>query len=145
MSARAAAALALLAAMVVGAAPSASDGRARRCHAGQDRRCKRPAARPAPPAAGPVSAVSASQREYSIVLSRDSVAAGTVFVEVRNSGMDPHDLHVRAPDGGDVTFATQKPGERSTQKLQLTPGSWYLYCSLPGHEEAGMHATLRVG
>jgi hypothetical protein len=146
MSARAAVALALLATALVGVAPSASDGRTRRCRPGQVRRCVKPhSAKPAPPATGPVSAVSASEREYSIALSRDSVVAGTVFVEVRNRGMDPHDLHLRGPDGTEVPFATQRPGEHTSQKLRLTPGSWYLYCSLPGHEEAGMHATLTVG
>jgi plastocyanin len=146
MSARAGVTLALLAAALVGVAPAASDGRARRCVPGQGRRCAKPhSARPAPPATGPVSAVSASEREYSIALSRDSVPAGTVFVEVRNRGMDPHDLHLRGPDGADVAFATQRPGEHTSQRLQLARGSWYLYCSLPGHEEAGMHATLTVG
>jgi hypothetical protein len=146
MSARAAATLALLATALVGVAPAASDGRARRCRPAEGRRCVKPhSARPAPPAPAPVSAVSAAEREYSIALSRDAVPAGTVFVEVANRGMDPHDLHLRGPDGTDVPFATQRPGEHSSQKLQLARGTWYLYCSLPGHEEAGMHATLAVG
>jgi hypothetical protein len=140
-------AVALIAAAGLAAGPARSDGRAHGCRAGQVTRCASPRAprrQPPPPAAAPVpvSAVSASEREFSVVLSRDTVRAGTVFVEQRNSGMDPHDLRLRGPDGTEIAFATQQPGEHQSRKLSLSPGTWYLYCALPGHEDAGMHAAL---
>jgi hypothetical protein len=142
-------AVALIAATGLAAGPAPSDGRAHRCRAGQVTRCASPRAprrQPPPPAAAPapVSAVSASEREFSVVLSRDTVRAGSVFVEQRNSGMDPHDLRLRGPDGTEIAFPTQQPGEHESRKLSLSRGTWYLYCALPGHEEAGMQATLTV-
>ena len=29
-------------------------------------------------------------------------------------------------------------------KLNLGPGTWKLYCTLPGHDQAGMHALITV-
>jgi plastocyanin len=74
-----------------------------------------------------------------------------VIVEFANEGEDPHNLQLApvtgpgeatgAPQGG---FPTLAPGKLGTQTLTLTPGTWRLWCSLPGHDAAGMHATLTV-
>jgi plastocyanin len=74
-----------------------------------------------------------------------------VIVEFANEGEDPHNLQLApvmgpadaaaAPQSG---FPTLPSGKLATQTLTLTPGTWRLWCSLPGHDAAGMHATLTV-
>jgi uncharacterized cupredoxin-like copper-binding protein len=68
-------------------------------------------------------------------------------MEVANRGEDPHDLHVAREDGSGaaVAFQIARPGSQTARTVQLTRGAWRLWCSLPGHEAAGMHATLQVG
>ena len=84
--------------------------------------------------------------EYSLTLSRASLAAGRDVVEFDNLGQDPHDLHVRPAAGGADVFAfpTSPSGEIATGALNLAPGRYTFYCALPGHEALGMSATLTV-
>jgi plastocyanin len=86
------------------------------------------------------------EREFSLTPSRTTLAAGTVAIELVNRGQDPHDLRVeRIADG--VThfdFALAQPGSVTSQKLNLAPGTWKLYCTLPRHDEYGMRALITV-
>ncbi|HEV3284445.1 MAG TPA: hypothetical protein VG010_09580 [Solirubrobacteraceae bacterium] len=92
------------------------------------------------------SALGVREHEYRIGLSRLSVSAGTVIVELDNEGQDAHDLRV-APVGSEqpvLSFAELRSGGRATQTVTLRRGTYRLWCSLPGHEAAGMRALLRV-
>jgi plastocyanin len=85
-------------------------------------------------------------KEYSFTLSRAEVPAGKVIVEFVNGGEDPHNLHLEEPaesvEAG--SFPTSSPGFHGDLTLNLRPGSYTLFCSLPGHEAKGMKATLTV-
>jgi uncharacterized cupredoxin-like copper-binding protein len=86
------------------------------------------------------------EHEYRIGMSRLSVAAGRVIVELDNEGQDGHDLRV-APMGSEapvLSFDELRSGTRATKTATLRRGTYRLWCSLPGHEAAGMHAVLRV-
>jgi plastocyanin len=86
------------------------------------------------------------EHEFRIGLSRLSVAAGRVIVELDNEGQDGHDLRV-APNGSErpvLSFDELRSGTRATKTIMLRPGTYRLWCSLPGHEAAGMRAVLRV-
>jgi hypothetical protein len=91
--------------------------------------------------------LSVSAREFSLQLSRPALAAGQVTLELRNNGEDPHDL-VLSPDDGSHTrlasFGETQPSDVATQSQTLSPGSYYLFCSLPRHESFGMYAHLKV-
>jgi plastocyanin len=98
-----------------------------------------------PPAEGPVR-VQVIAKEYSFTLSRAEVPAGKVIVEFVNAGEDSHNLHFQEPaettEAG--AFPTSSPGFHGDLTLNLHPGSYTLFCSLPGHEAKGMKATLTV-
>jgi hypothetical protein len=114
------------------------------------RRCpsrRRQAAAPVPAS----DAVGVLAHEYRLTLTRPGVHSGKVIVEFGNEGEDPHNL-VLAPlaASGELLaapqlgFATLLSGRRATRAVTLTPGTWRLWCTLPGHDAAGMHATLTV-
>jgi len=87
--------------------------------------------------------------EFTLTLSRPSVPAGELGVEAVNQGQDPHNLRMRREDGAGPTHALPESGEIQSGEtaegtFALDTGAWRLYCELPGHEAAGMRATLRV-
>ena len=101
---------------------------------------------PKPPAPRALARMQVVAREFSLTLSRQSVAGGTVSVELDNHGEDPHDLRVERADdpATGFDFALTRPGGVATEKLDLAPGTWKLYCTLPGHAALGMSATVTV-
>jgi hypothetical protein len=103
-----------------------------------------------PPAPGPApvvpSFVSVGAKEFSLTLSRPLVGKGSVRVELRNNGEDPHNL-VLSPEGTHTplaSFSTLDPGAYERRSVTLDPGRYQLWCSLEGHEAKGMSVTLRV-
>jgi uncharacterized cupredoxin-like copper-binding protein len=85
--------------------------------------------------------------EYSFTLSRPSVPAGEVIFDFVNRGQDAHNMHV-VPGGEEAheagTVSSTEPEQHQDLALVLRPGSYTLFCSLPGHRAAGMNATLVV-
>jgi len=81
-----------------------------------------------------------------------SVSAGTVSIAYVEAGKLVHDLVIERSDGervpiegGDdeaklvVTTAFDSAGT-----AELSPGTYTLVCTVPGHEQAGMKAALTV-
>jgi plastocyanin len=99
-------------------------------------------------AAGPahVQVTAEDAEAFRFILSRPSVPAGEVIIEFVNHGQDEHNLHAaEAPGGGEVgSLPNAQPNSHPTLKVDLRPGSYTLFCSLPGHEAKGMKATLTV-
>jgi hypothetical protein len=86
-----------------------------------------------------------TQVEYRLLLSEAVVKAGPVSLEVIDGGMDPHNLDLRHGDSRAVISEAQlQPGQRFDGVVDLRPGVYHLWCSLPAHWKLGMHATLRV-
>jgi len=85
--------------------------------------------------------------KWSFTLSHSSVAAGEVIVELNNQGGDPHNLNLRREGevGPPLEVAEAGPLEHRTGRFTLAAGTYKLWCSLPEHEEKGMHTTLVVG
>jgi hypothetical protein len=85
-----------------------------------------------------------------LLTSRRSVKAGRVQVRLYNRGEDAHDIAARRVDrlGGRVgrTFRVRetRPGEPAESTSRLRSGKYRLWCTLRGHEAAGMRARLRV-
>jgi len=91
-------------------------------------------------------ALQVTQVEYRLLLSRGVVRAGPVDLEVIDAGMDPHDLRLRRTGsaGPSISEPQLTPGTRWDGVVDLAPGTYRLWCSLPGHRKLGMRATLRV-
>ena len=89
--------------------------------------------------------VGVSATEFHLTLSRASVKAGSVILQLQNAGEDVHDLRLRRV-GGNRTYSlpVTSPGGRRTVTLRLLPGRYRLWCSLANHAQLGMRAVLRV-
>lgn len=85
--------------------------------------------------------------EFYFVLSRPSVKAGEVTIELNNQGEDAHNLNLRreGDEGEPLQIAETAADQRSVAGFDLPPGRYRLWCSLPEHEEKGMETTLTVG
>ena len=90
--------------------------------------------------------LSVKASEFKFVLSRPSLAAGEAIVELDNQGEDPHNLNLQLADGQGPEFHLAEVGslKRTTGRFTLAAGTYRLWCSIPGHEELGMKATLAV-
>ena len=83
--------------------------------------------------------------EYHYTLSKTTVPAGKVAFDFVNDGQDEHNLNVLS-GGGSLTGSfpdTVSKGVRD-QTIEMRPGTYTLFCSLPEHEAKGMKATLTV-
>ena len=86
--------------------------------------------------------VDATESEFKIALALP-VHAGKVTFDVKNDGNIPHDLVV---EGNGVKAKTPllDGGQSKTLEVDLKPGTYDVYCSVPGHKQAGMDLKLTV-
>jgi len=87
--------------------------------------------------------VVAKETEFKIALPKVAVHAGRVSFDVQNDGKIPHDLVVEG-NGVDEKTPLLDAGQSKTLSVDLKPGTYDLYCSVPGHKEAGMDVKLTV-
>jgi uncharacterized cupredoxin-like copper-binding protein len=59
---------------------------------------------------------------------------------VKNAGKIEHDLAIK---GGPKTALIQ-PGGTAKLTVTLKPGKYHLYCTVPGHEQAGMKVDITL-
>jgi plastocyanin len=69
--------------------------------------------------------------------------AGTVTINFANQAPLPHNLTIAQGTTTIGATPTFQGGSRSL-KLNLKPGSYVFYCSVPGHRQGGMQGTLTV-
>lgn len=94
--------------------------------------------------ARPAASARVGLTEWSILTSTRLLSPGLVVITVTNTGSTAHNLLVR---GGRLRAHSRKlrPGEQQTLRVDAPPGqTLHLSCTLPGHHQAGMHATVQV-
>ena len=67
--------------------------------------------------------------------------AGEIEFTLVNVGGTEHDLVIE--EAGDTVVAHAEGGETATGTIELEPGTYTYYCSIPGHRQA-MEGTLEV-
>lgn len=93
-----------------------------------------------PPTAQEISVV---LKEWQIIPSRITIKAGRVRFVVRNDGTMDHGFEVEG-QGIEEDIDPFSPGRTRTLELELSPGTYEVYCQVPGHEELGMKGELIV-
>jgi plastocyanin len=94
----------------------------------------------------PPARLGVTAREWSLVLSRQTLAPGPAIVQLQNFGEDAHNLRVERVDGSGAALSVPlaEAGEQQSASGTLAPGTYKVYCALPGHDALGMHASLEV-
>jgi plastocyanin len=69
--------------------------------------------------------------------------AGKITLVMENPSPLEHDIALKG-QGVDEIGKTVGQGGKSTVSADLKPGKYEFYCSVPGHEAAGMKGTLTV-
>lgn len=73
-----------------------------------------------------------------------SAKAGKVTVDFKNPQGLTHDVAIEN-ESGETVGKTEEIAESSTSTtVNLKPGTYHYYCTIPGHREAGMEGTLTV-
>jgi uncharacterized cupredoxin-like copper-binding protein len=90
-----------------------------------------------------VQKVSVVETEYKISLPKTTLAAGKYSFEVSNQGKIPHNLVVKGP-GGTKATPDVDAGKSATLEVELKPGTYDFYCSIPGHKQLGMDQKVTV-
>ena len=70
--------------------------------------------------------------------------AGKVKVEFDNPQPLTHDVAFEDSSGEDVGATELISDSTTSTTLNLKPGTYTFYCTVPGHREAGMEGTLTV-
>jgi uncharacterized cupredoxin-like copper-binding protein len=84
-------------------------------------------------------------REFVFVPKDMTVSPGEIAFDVKNQGAIDHNFVVEAAGGRTITrIDLIPPGQDRKFTAMLPAGVYAIYCSLPGHREAGMTGTLRV-
>ena len=87
--------------------------------------------------------VDVSETEFKIMLGQTPTKAGTYNFVVKNDGKIQHDIVVSGYGVNEKT-SLLNPGQSETLKVDLKPGTYDVYCSVPGHKQAGMDLKLTV-
>ncbi len=93
--------------------------------------------------AAPAAKVDVSETEFKIALAQAPTTAGTYELVVKNDGKIQHDLVVKG-NGVNEKTPLLNPGDSKSLTVDLKPGTYDLYCSVPGHKQAGMDLKLTV-
>jgi len=70
--------------------------------------------------------------------------AGDVTVNFTNSSPVPHDVHIESQSGEDLGGTEVTSEGSDSAEVELKPGTYTFFCSVPGHRQAGMEGTLTV-
>jgi len=83
--------------------------------------------------------VTVSESEFKIAMPA-TLKRGIYDFEVENEGQLPHDLAVK----GGLKTELIDAGGKAKFRVTLAPGKYHFYCSVPGHEQAGMKIDVTV-
>jgi mono/diheme cytochrome c family protein len=83
--------------------------------------------------------------QLAYVVSSATAPAGALEIDSRNASGTPHDIALDGPDGRQLADgAVVSGGGVSRISVDLRPGRYTFYCTVPGHRDGGMEGTLTV-
>jgi plastocyanin len=100
---------------------------------------------PSSPAAASTSLTLAANPEGQLSYNTKQLSAKAGKVTITMTNMAPEEHNVTVAQGSTVLGATPTfQGGSKTLTLNLKPGTYTFYCSVPGHRQGGMEGTLTV-
>jgi plastocyanin len=98
---------------------------------------------PASGGGGSTLTISSDPTQLKFNTSSLSAKAGNVSIKMTNQSALSHDVSIKG-NGVTQTGNVVGKGGTSTVTANLKPGTYTFYCSVDGHEAAGMKGTLTV-
>ena len=90
-------------------------------------------------------AVTATEKEYSISLSTQTFTSGPYTFTVHNTGETAHNLTIEGPGVDKQATSTIQPGQTATLAVTFQKGTYELWCSVDEHKDQGMDLHVTVG
>ena len=85
---------------------------------------------------------------YALDANERTLAAGTIHFNIYNFDQDPHTFAVEDTNGRELSSVVQVPAGQpdtpETLTVNLPPGTYVLFCTLPQHAALGMKTTIVV-
>jgi uncharacterized cupredoxin-like copper-binding protein len=92
------------------------------------------------PSAATATTITVQMKEFKFILSKSTVAHGTITFKLVNKGKLSHDFRINGK-----TSKLIKPGKTGAFVVTIAKKGKYVYnCPVPGHTAAGMKGTLKV-
>jgi plastocyanin len=82
--------------------------------------------------------------ELAYTSTSETAKAGKVTVEFNNPQALTHDVAIEDSSGKEVGASELIADGSDTTTVDLKPGTYTYFCTVPGHREAGMEGTLTV-
>jgi plastocyanin len=82
--------------------------------------------------------------ELAYTSTSETAKAGNVTVEFKNPQALTHDVAIEDSSGKEVGATELIADGSDTTTVDLKPGTYTYFCTVPGHREAGMEGTLTV-
>jgi plastocyanin len=94
---------------------------------------------------GGSTSVDISETEYKLDPADPTAAgsSGEVTLNVTNDGSITHNLEIEG-DGVEEVTDDIEPGQSTSLKVGLNPGTYEIYCAIDDHKGLGMEGTLTV-
>jgi plastocyanin len=73
-----------------------------------------------------------------------SAQAGSDTISFDNRQAQSHDVKIEDSSGQEIGGTDLVSSSTATATVDLQPGTYTFFCSVPGHREAGMEGTLTV-
>ena len=90
-------------------------------------------------------AIAISLTEFALAPNELTLTAGTYTFEGVNDGTVPHALAIEGEGvSAQTPSASYGPGESESFSVDLAPGTYEIFCPIPGHKQAGMVGTITV-
>jgi plastocyanin len=82
--------------------------------------------------------------ELAYTTTKATAKAGQVTVDFNNPQALTHDVQIEDAQGKEVGGTELIASGEDSTTVELKPGTYTYFCSVPGHREAGMEGTLTV-
>ena len=73
-----------------------------------------------------------------------SAKPGKVTLDFTNESPVGHNVVIEDSGGKEIASTDVITGQSTTAEFTVKPGTYTFFCSIPGHEQAGMKGTLTV-
>jgi plastocyanin len=90
------------------------------------------------------SVINVTVNEFSFVMAKRDLTAGTYTFILDNVGREPHAMALKGPGLGTQQSEVVDGGKKTEWTIILQPGTYEVWCPVGNHRAQGMETTLTV-